>query len=294
MVVDVLELLEFMTPAAVISYRLYPSRIVYGIPVILLLGALYGTTLIELFHDLWNSPEQSQGLVIVPFALLVTWLRRRAVAVIPAACEPRGLVLAGGGCALYVFGQLGAGGYVTQLSFVLVIGGVVWTFWGIGRLRVLALPILLLAAAIPLPSLIYATLSLPLQLLASKVACAVADCAGIAVFREGNIIHLAGISIGVWEACSGLNSLSALMVGAVLLGFLLCRRPRTRLLICIAAIPIAVLANIVRITGTAILSDWHPGYAMGFYHAFSGWLVFLVGALSLYGTAIGLRRIFER
>jgi exosortase len=203
-------------------------------------------------------------------------------------------MLAGFGCVLHLFGQFAAGRYASQLSFVFVLAGIIWTFWGIGRLRELALPILLLAAAIPLPSLVYASLSMPLQLLASEVACGIADLGGISVYREGNIIHLASMSVGVWEACSGLNSLSALMAGALLLSSILCRLPLTRILVCIAAIPISLIANIARVTGTAIMSDWHPAYAIGFYHMFSGWFVFLIGAMGLYGTAIGLRRCVER
>ena len=259
-----------------------------------LIVAVYGPTLVGLFDEWWNSTEHSQGLVIVPFAVLIAWLRRRSVTAVPADCELRGLMLAAGGCAMHLLGQLAAGEYVSQVSFVLVLAGVVWTFWGIGRLRRLALPLLLLVAAIPLPSLVYASLSMPLQLLSSKVACQVADFLGIAVYREGNIIHLATMSMGVWEACSGLNSLSALIAGAVLLGFLVCRLPLTRALVCVAAVPIAILANIVRITGTAVLSDQHPAYAMGFYHAFSGWLIFLIGSMALYGAAIGFRRMFDK
>jgi exosortase len=279
------------------SARINPSslsRIGYIALIIILLIGIYGTTFVQLFRDWWNSTEQAQGLVIVPCAALMAWLRRRSLAAEPAAGEWRGLWVAGAGCALHLLSLLAAGVYASQLSFVLVLAGVVWTLWGLRRLRLLALPMLLLAAAIPLPSLVYASLSMPLRLLASRIACGVADLAGIAVYREGNIIHLAGISLGVWEACSGLNSLSTLIVGAVLLGFLLCRLPLTRLLVCLAAIPIALMANIVRVTGTAILSDWRPAYAMGFYHAFSGWLLFMVGALGLYGAAIGLRRLFDK
>ncbi len=266
----------------------------YMIPVVLLVIAIYRRSLTELFLTWWNFPEHSQGLVVVPFALFLAGLHRRSLAAIPASCELRGLLLVAVGCGVHVFGQLAAGLYVSQLSFVLVLAGTVLTFWGLDRFRLLALPILLLATAIPLPSVISASLSVPLQLLASRIACSVADFAGVAVYREGNIIHLATISLGVWEACSGLTSLSALMVGSVLLSFMLCRLPVTRMLVCIATVPVEIIINIARVTGTAILSDWRPAYAMGFYHAFSGWLVFLVGVAGIYGVAIGLRRLFDK
>jgi exosortase len=266
----------------------------YVTPVLLLVTAIYGRSLAELFLAWWTFPEHSQGLVVVPFAVFLAGLHWRSLAAIPASCELRGLLLVAAGCGMHVFGQLAAGLYISQLSFVLVLAGISFTFWGMGRFRLLVLPILLLATAIPLPSVISASLSVPLQLLASRIACSVADFAGVAVYREGNIIHLATISLGVWEACSGLTSLSALMVGSVLLGFMLCRLPVTRILVCIATVPVAIIINIARVTGTAILSDWRPAYAMGFYHAFSGWLVFLVGVAGIYGVAIGLRRLFDK
>jgi exosortase len=274
--------------------RVYAYRVGYGISVVALGAAIYAETLVEVFREWWVSPEESQGLAIVPIAIVVTWLRRHSIAATPSCRTPRGLLLLGVGCMLHLFGKLAAGVYASGLSFVLVLAGIIWTLWGFDRLRSLTLPMLLLIAALPVPSLAAVSLSMPLQLLASRVACWIADQGGIAVYREGNIIHLAGISVGVWEACSGLNSLSALMAGAILLGFLLCRLSLTRMLLCIAVLPISVTANIVRVAGTAILSDWHPVYAMGFYHAFTGWFVFLVGTTGLYGAAIGLRRLFDR
>jgi exosortase len=175
------------------------------IPVIALVAAIFKTALAELFNNWWRSPEQSQGLLVAPLAVVVAWLWWRSVAAIPTATDLRGLVLAGTGCALDLVGEFAAGVYISQLSFVLVLAGVIETFWGAARLKALTPPILLLVAAIPLPSLMYASLSMPLQLLVSRIACSIADLTGVVVYREGNIIHLSGVSLGVWEACSGLN-----------------------------------------------------------------------------------------
>ena len=167
----------------------YVCKIAYIALVVAVLAAIYSASLRDLFHEWWNFPEQSQGLVIVPVALMVAWLRRRSVRAIPATSQLRGLGLVGFACVLHLFGQVAAGLYMSQISFVVVLAGLVWTFLGIGRLRALALPLLLLAAAIPLPSLIYASLSMPLQLLASKAACGVADFAESQFFaRETSFI----------------------------------------------------------------------------------------------------------
>jgi exosortase len=293
MVLDVLSFPQPMAPSSMSTHPHRLSRVAYALPVVTLGLAIYGKPLTGLIREWW-SPGHSQSLVIFVFAALVAWLRRRTVSAIPSSYQPQGLLLAGAGCALHVFGQIALGAYASQLSFLLVVSGIIWTFWGIGRLRAFALPISLLAAAIPLPSLVYDSLSFPLQMLATTIACWAADLAGIAIYREGNIIHLAGMSVGVWEACNGLNSLKALLAGSVVLAFLVCRLPLTRILVCAAAFPVAVIANVVRVTGTAMLSDWHPVYAIGFYHAFSGWMIFLLGAIALYGAAFSMRKLLEK
>jgi exosortase len=118
--------------------------------------------------------------------------------------------------------------------------------------------------------------------LASNWAVRIAQVLGISVFRDGNIIQFSGVTLGVAEACSGLSALSALAVGSVVLGYAVCTRWRSRLALVILAVPLAILVNIVRVTGTAILADYRPEYALGFYHTFSGWLVFVLGFGLLY------------
>src|SRR5207247_10538929 len=115
-----------------------------------------------------------------------------------------------------------------------------------------------------------------------------AQMSGVAVYRDGNIIQLAQTSLGVEEACSGLNSLSALMVASLLLGFMVSQSVAARTILFALSIPLSIAVSVLRITGTAILADYREEFAMGFYHSFSGWLVFIVGFLILYAIAKGL------
>lgn len=116
-----------------------------------------------------------------------------------------------------------------------------------------------------------------MQLFASRVATDLAQALGVTVFRDGNIIHLAQISLGVAEACSGLSSLSAMVVASLLLGFLAEASIPGRILLLVLSVPLAIAVNVLRVSGTAVLADYQTEFALGFYHAFSGWLVFLVG-----------------
>lgn len=259
-----------------------------------LMAVLYGPILKEMVIDWWTVPSLSQGLLIPPLAAYVAWLRRGLTLAQPAVPDNRGLTVIAFACLTVLLGKLGAEFFLARISFVLLLAGITWTFWGMARLRTLAFPFLLLATMVPLPALVFNTLAAPLQLLASDVSTRAAQALGISVYRDGNIIQLASTSLGVAEACSGLNSLSALLVASLLLGFLQCSRLSTRAVLFLFAIPLSIAVNIVRVTGTAIIADYNYEYAMGFYHSFSGWLVFVAGFAGLYGAAWLLDRTFGR
>jgi exosortase len=262
--------------------------------VLAVVAFLYTHVVIDMAQDWWNEPSQSQGLLIPPLAIYLAWLRRQAVLAVAPGMDSRGLMAVATACLMLLLGTVGAEFFLTRTSLVLLLVAFIWTFWGLGRLYVLAFPLLLLATMVPLPVLVYNSLAAPLQLFASNVSTELAQSLGVAVYRDGNIIHLANISLGVEEACSGLNSLSALIVASLLLGYLICARVGSRVILALLSIPLAIVVNIFRITGTALMADYKPEFALGFYHSFSGWLVFLVGFGILYGIAWALNKVTNR
>ena len=247
-----------------------------------LIWILFWDVLVEMAKDWWNFDSYSQGMLLPPLAIYVAWLNRERTLSIAANSDPRGLLLTGIACLMYVVGQIASEFFVTRMSFVVLIASIIWTFWGTRRLRALGFPILLLATMVPLPAIVYNSLAAPLQLFASDIAARIAQAFGVSVFRDGNILQLANITLGVAEACSGLNSLSALIVGSLLLGYLLCSGTTGRIILFLSAVPLAIAVNILRVTGTAVLADYNEAFAMGFYHSFSGWLVFVFGFGLLY------------
>jgi exosortase len=120
-------------------------------------------------------------------------------------------------------------------------------------------------------------------LLASRAAAAVLPLFSVPILREGNVIILPNMALEVAEACSGIRSLMSLLTLAIIYGYLMEKRLTVRCLLAIAAIPISVAANSVRIIGTGLLVQyWDPDKAQGFFHAFSGWLIFVVSLAMLY------------
>jgi exosortase len=150
----------------------------------------------------------------------------------------------------------------------------------------------MLCLAIPLPTLILNQVTFPLQLLASRTASALLPMAGVPVLREGNVIELATMQLEVAEACSGIRSLMSLFTVAVIYGYLLRRERWRRVALALASLPIAVAANAFRIFGTGVcVQYWDPERASGFFHEFSGWLMFLVSLACLYMVDAGLQLI---
>jgi exosortase len=260
----------------------------------ILTAVLYADTAIGWARQCWEDDSYSHGLLVAPLSLYLVWKQRLRLARLPAVPDGRGMLLVAAGCLACLMGRLGAELFLSRSSFVILAAGLIWTFRSGATLRHLAFPLLLGLSAIPIPVIVYNSLAAPLQLLASQAATWATQALGISVYRDGNIIQLAGTSLGVAEACSGLRSLASLSVAALLLGYLECRRIRTRVLLLLLALPIAVFINIIRVAGTAVLAEHDPALAMGFYHSITGWLVFVGGFVILYGATRCVRRILER
>ena len=242
-----------------------------------LVVALYAGILGDLALEWWNVPSSSYGMLIPPLAGYIVYMNRQALLAIPARPDLRGLGLTVLGCFFLIGGHLAAEFFLARFSIVLLAAGLVWTFWGLRRFRELMFPLVLLATMVPLPAIVYNAVAVPLQLFASEAATSAAQAVGVSIYRQGNIIQLANTSLGVAEACSGLQSLSALLVASLLVGFLENGAMLGRVLLFLLAAPLAIAVNVLRITGTAILADYRLEFALGFYHSFSGWLVFIVG-----------------
>ena len=268
------------------SREVSPLILLHPIAAVLaLLGVLYAAVLADLATEWWTEPSSSYGMLVPAVAIWVAWLRRHEIASLPAVPDARGLWLAAFGCALLLTGELSAEFFLKRISFVVVLASITWIFWGKARLQRLGFVFVLLATMVPLPTIVYNALAAPLQLLASDIATRVAQALGVSVFRDGNIIHLANASLGVEEACSGLRSLSAMVVASLLLGFVEQMSRLGRTLLCVASIPLAVGINVLRVSATAVLADYQLDYAMGFYHLFTGWLVFVAGFVALWTAA---------
>ncbi len=244
----------------------------------------------------WSSDDNySHGFFVLPLAAYFAW-ERRAAARDRGDRRPSvlGLLVIVGSLLVYTAGLLGAELFLTRISMIGVIAGTVLFVWGWAHVRILLFPILFLLLMVPLPSIIFNQIAFPLQLVASQAGEAVITTAGIPVLREGNVLQLPSRTLEVAEACSGIRSLVSLLMLAIVLGYFTERRTGARVLIALAAVPIAIVANAARVAGTGLAAEWvSPAAAEGFFHTFSGWLVFVVafaGLLLVQQVALALPR----
>lgn len=246
------------------------------------IGLLYAGVLSSLVRQWVTDDNYSHGFFVLPLALYFAWERRAALAAAPSSPSLLGLLLILGSLVVWVAGLLGSELFLTRVSMIGVIAGAIWFVWGQRHVRLLAFPILFLLLMIPLPSIVFNQLAFPLQLVASQVGENAIAAVGIPVLREGNVLHLPARTLEVAEACSGIRSLVSLLMLAIVLGYFTGLGTGGRLLLGIAAIPIAIVANATRVAGTGLAAEWiGPEAAEGFFHTFSGWLMFVVAFAGL-------------
>jgi exosortase len=244
---------------------------------------LYWSTLGRLIGQWWRDPNFSHGFFVPLFSAFVIWQERHRLAKLRPNPSWSGLGVMALALALLLLGQLGAELFLARLSLVILLAGLVLLFLGWNFLRALLFPLAFLLLMIPIPSILFNQITFPLQIEASRVAALVLGLLGVPVLREGNIITLPVMSLEVAEACSGIRSLMSLATLAVIYGYLMERRVWLRVLLALASIPIAIVANSVRIIGTGLLVQyWNPDKAEGFFHASWGWIIFVLSLLLLY------------
>ncbi len=255
---------------------------------LLLIAGLYASILWHLLLQ-WvgphSDPNFQHGIFVPLFALFVLWQDRKKLASIPPSPSWAGFPLVYLSLLMLLLGVLGAELFFSRVSLLILLAGLIILFKGWRFFRAVLFPWAFLILMIPIPTLLINQVTFPLQLLASQLATGLLELVGVPVLRQGNVITLAAMPLNVAEACSGIRSLLTLVTLAIIYGYLMETRMWVRVVLVCAAVPIAVIANSFRIFGTGLLvQNGHPDLAEGFFHSFSGWLIFVVALLLLFAV----------
>lgn len=235
----------------------------------------------------WMVHSDNTHAILVPFiALYLGWEYRQHLANVSPRCSlwgGAGLVLSLAGlliCCIsgFVFGE--------RLFLVCSLIGLIWAYMGDVWLRTLAFPLGFLFFMVPVPDTLLNVVSLPLQMQATKLSALIINALSIPVYQEGNLLFFAQTQLEVAEACSGIRSIISLVMLSVLVAYFSKGGWLHKLALVTLAVPVAMLANIVRVTGTGILAhSFGDKVARGFLHDFSGVVVFLFGLVVILGLS---------
>jgi len=259
---------------------------------LILVGILYRSILLELVRQWWTDPNFSHGFFVPLFSAFVVWQDRENLAQVPRRQSWVGFPVIIFALSTLTVGVLGAEFFLSRSSLILLMAGLIIYFAGWKLFRALLFPWLFLFLMIPIPSIVFNQITLPLQFLASRLATDVLRLLGVPVLREGNIIVLPNMPLEVAEACSGIRSLLSLGTMAIIYGYLVDKKIWRRVALALLSIPVAVAANALRLVGTGLtVQYWDPEKGQGFFHEFSGWLIFVVSLVMLFGLHSFLRTV---
>jgi exosortase D (VPLPA-CTERM-specific) len=232
---------------------------------------IYWPILVNLATDLATNEDYSFGLLLPLVTCYVVYLKWPQIRQQTWQPSWLGLVIIALGFGLMVFGELVSVFYLGPVSFMVVITGLIFLRGGWRLVRVLAFPILLLFLMIPPPSLVTKQLTLPLQLLSSRLAAGFLQAAGIPLLRHGNVIDMGVAQLQVVDACSGLRYIVSLAALGIIFCYFYQRRLWKAVTLIVFVIPAAILANALRVAAMGL----YPALQKGFLHSFSGWLIFI-------------------
>jgi exosortase len=286
-----------MTPAADIPVRRHPAS--SGMPWIAmgwfaaLIALCYWPVMVRLVTQWNNDEDMGHGFFVPILAAYIAWQKRDEFLAQPPRPNWLGLLLVIYAGLQLCIATLGAELFLARTAIVLSIIGAVLFLGGTKRLRVMAFPLFLLFFMVPIPGVAYNQITFPLQLLATRVAEWALMVVGIPVLREGNILELAGQKLSVVEACSGIRSLLTLTFLSLVYGYFFETKSWLRVLLFVATVPIAIVANASRVTITGIIADVKPELAHGVFHTFEGFVIWMVSLVILAAFHTSVNAIYK-
>ena len=238
----------------------------------------YASTLRGMFNQWSTDEDMSHGFAVPLVIAWIVWRERARWQPLPISPTWWGFPLLAGAAAMQVVSSLGLGLFASSVAFLISVAGTVLSLGGFAFLRVWAFPLGLSLFMLPKLAIVYNQTTLPLQLLASRLATTVLSGVGYRVIREGVILDVSGHRVSVVEACSGVRYLLSLAFIAVVFAYLADIKPWMRSALLIAAIPIAIVANAIRVAVSAAV----PALDSGTPHEAAGWAVFALCLLMIF------------
>jgi exosortase len=253
---------------------------------LLVLLVLWFVSFIPVYPSLawtWlNHSDNSHGILVPLVSFFFIWQKKEGLKSATISNSNWGAVILLISMGLYLISYAGAVAVVSRAMIVSSLIGLVMFTLGKEFFSLLAFPLLYLFFMVPVPDTILGLVALPLQLFATKVSTFFIHIFSIPAYREGNMLYFAQTQLEVAEACSGIRSIMSFGMLSFIFAYMMDKIWWKRIFLILSTIPLALFANIVRVTGTGILAHFYGSkVALGFLHEFSGLAVFGFGFVLL-------------
>ena len=245
--------------------------------ILLLVFILFLKPLSSLFRIWLSNPDYSHGFFVVPISVYMTWTNRVKWQKVPSKASPAWAFFFFFSVLFYLLAVFSKIHTLIFISMVLLLICLLFALIGWQKGNYFLIPILFLFFMFPIPSSAYILMTNPLKLFITSISAWIIRLFDIPVFQQGNLLFFSNTRLEVAEACSGIRSIySYLMISIVYT--VLTKDVRIKLILILSSIPLAIFVNILRVTLTGILSH-HFGekIAQGFFHEFTGIVLFFVG-----------------
>lgn len=248
----------------------------------------------------WSTdPDMGHGFFVPLAAGWIVWRERSNWQCLRPQPNFWGAAVLVAGAMLQIASAVGGGLFAGAVALLISATGAVLMVGGTAYLRVWRFPCLLTLFMLPKLAIVYNRMTLPLQLEATRLATGILHLARVPVIADGNILQLAGRTFSVDPACDGIRSLLSLAFLAVLFAYRFDEKPWMRVAMLVAAVPLALGANALRIAGTVALGAMSPvlaegpALAVGMTHSLLGTLAFLLALAGLVGARAWVNRIYD-
>jgi exosortase len=250
--------------------------------ILLVVIVIYFQVIIEMIAQWWDDSNYSHGFLIPIVSGYLIWQKKEILEKMLHKKSNLGLLTIFIGAIIYIIGTAAAEFFTVRFSFVIIILGTILFYYGKEFIKEIWFPIFFLLFMIPIPYVIYYSVTFPMQLFSSQIASGLLQLVGMPVLRQGNVINLPNYSLEVVEACSGIRSLMTLSALGAAMAYMTQKTISGGTFLFLLSFPIAIGANVFRIVITALGAYFISAkLAEGFLHEISGLVVFLVGFISL-------------
>ena len=256
------------------------------------LSDLYYGPVVSMVGEWYTDENYSHGFLIPLISGYLAWQRRDAIAKSPISPANTGIIFVALGLMLFLLGNVAGENFSMRFSLLVVVAGAIIFAYGYGFFGSMLFPYMYLFFMLPLPFILYDAVAFPLKLMVTDYSVAALKLFGIPVLRDGNIIELTNITLEVADACSGIRSIVSLLALSTAFAYFTQEGLLKRLILVSLAIPIAIIANAIRVIGTGFLaSKIGAAAAQGFFHEFAGLVIFGIAIVMLIAAAYVLKKI---